>query len=150
MEEENKIKMLEGEVASLEWDIKYYKAHGDTTEMEEKEKYIIEVLSDVLGVVDIYIGGLQRKKTILKSKLAGMLNKTLRDDILSIEKIESAKFRLWRDIEDPNWIDIELVVKTKDPEDNYTDDLMEEVYKVLDDNLGKEISSMIMLYFRRR
>lgn len=87
-------------------------------------------------------------KNILKEFWLKQIIKELEEtnflkSIRNIEEVISARFNIWNDVEDPNWTELELLIKTKKSRDEfdgydnweiYELPIRDKIYKILDDN----------------
>lgn len=96
------------------------------------------------------------KEFWLKQIIKELKQTDLLKSIEDIEEVKSAQFNIWNDVENPNWMELEIKICTKrisSEFDNYEDFIKYEynirahIYKILDDN--PKLSNFIMVYIER-
>ena len=96
------------------------------------------------------------KKKNLKQIIELLKQTDLLKSIKDIEEVRSAQFNIYRDIENPNWTELEIRIQCKKKSEkfdvyrdylDYEDNIRTHIYKILDDN--PKLSDFIMVYIER-
>jgi len=111
----------------------------------EKEKLnkIIYYMKEFIAI-DSRIEKLNLEKENQLKNIIDVLNQNkFLTHIKNINEVKSAKFNIWRDVENPNWIELEIIAKVKKSSEDfdsydeylkYEENIFHQIYGILDSN----------------